>query len=688
MFFLYILKKNDLNSHLAIFRSKAITKYVLIINICLYSLTVPTQKMPRLLSTSAGACRQLMLKADLMGIDTAALEFQEAQMAALADVRKKWHIPPAFSVEFIGYYLDRIARLKDMKAGLGHQMQLNRKLVDDQLALRTAYDDQMREQQRHAEANVALRTQIGRLHAAIAALVPHKQLPSVDVIGRRPEALVAPVPSPVANARPTRASPQRSEATTTDDGPSTGGQRPAVPNVNVMSATAVALAPPPARPMSVPTAAALKMGVGFPLVNLSGTPDDPNRILSTQCQIRTGSGASSATAAAGTATKLMHECGICAKRTDQHLLAKCDTCQLHYHLGCLHPPLQRHPKKSKLYGWQCSECVKSDDSDAPASLPVGPRKSRTKYAKDGTIVPVDGPPAPMASTAAVVGSDSIGTSETGTPEEPRKKGPGRPRNADKRPAAAAAVQASVATGSDGGSPVKPKKFRKSAVTVADVVVPPVDCTGGPMNPLNQSNATDTSEDQPTAPAKPKSARKLKKAKFLADAAATAAAAAAAQKSSHYIDQNGVLTGIDAPPADGAQPSAAIHNSVAMTDEELLLLHKQNRKRRKELKHQRQRLTGADAAVDGLGASADALLAVDGGKEHKKKRSKRSKHDLENPSVCANDGIPRIKIKVSGGYDDDDDEDDNGKQVAGEAVLDLAVGVGPVAALQTIDLNVS
>lgn len=45
-----------------------------------YKYLVPTQKMPRLLTTSASACRKLILKAELMGIDTAALEFQEAQV--------------------------------------------------------------------------------------------------------------------------------------------------------------------------------------------------------------------------------------------------------------------------------------------------------------------------------------------------------------------------------------------------------------------------------------------------------------------------------------------------------------------------------------------------------------------------------------------------------------------------------
>lgn len=36
--------------------------------------------MPRLLTTSASACRRLLTKAELMGIDVAALEFQEAQV--------------------------------------------------------------------------------------------------------------------------------------------------------------------------------------------------------------------------------------------------------------------------------------------------------------------------------------------------------------------------------------------------------------------------------------------------------------------------------------------------------------------------------------------------------------------------------------------------------------------------------
>jgi len=64
--------------------------------VILLLISVPTQKMPRLLTTSASAYRKLLRKAELMGIDTQALEIQEAQVASLVDVRKKWHIPPAF----------------------------------------------------------------------------------------------------------------------------------------------------------------------------------------------------------------------------------------------------------------------------------------------------------------------------------------------------------------------------------------------------------------------------------------------------------------------------------------------------------------------------------------------------------------------------------------------------------------
>lgn len=305
---------------------------------------VPTQKMPRLLQSSASAVRTLIKKTELMGINAAAMEFEQAQIASLTEINKKWHIPPAFSVEFVGYYLDRTNRMEDIKRKLHEQIALNKRLVDEQHTLRNKYNDILKSNDTVTEKNFKLKTTIEKLHYQILALCPNKQLTVVDNIGKP---------------------------------------------VNVPKAIASPVHSPPIRRIAVPTAAALKMGVGFPLNNfVSGPSGEMNgRVLSTQCFASTSAPSTSRTVDPTGIT--LNECGICKKMNDQHLLAKCDTCKLYYHLGCLNPPLTRHPKKSKLYGWQCSECDKSDDDFKPEIIPKQPRRSRIRYSKDGQILPAD-----------------------------------------------------------------------------------------------------------------------------------------------------------------------------------------------------------------------------------------------------------------------------------------------------------
>ncbi|XP_039949191.1 PHD finger protein 14 [Bactrocera neohumeralis] len=302
---------------------------------------VPTQKMSRLLTTSASACKRLLAKADIMAVDVELLERQEAQIAALTDIRKKWHIAPAFSVEFIGYYLDRISRTHELKLQLSDMMENNLSLSNEQDLLRTTYDARLDMNKDLKSRQESLTTTISQLHKEINFMCPNKIFPSPSNIGH------------------------------------------AHYESNKSAST------PPSRPISVPTAAALKMGVGFPLVHLGppGTKVDSIRLLSTHAKSSpiAGGGASSAPSTP-TLNVQTFECGICKRTTDQHLLAKCDTCKLHYHLSCLNPPLTRHPKKSKLYGWQCSECDKSEDSEDVADMPKGPRKSRTRFNKDGSII--------------------------------------------------------------------------------------------------------------------------------------------------------------------------------------------------------------------------------------------------------------------------------------------------------------
>lgn len=225
-----------------------------------------------------------------------------------------------------------------MRTNLETQVEVNKSLVSQRQMLETKYDDACKINAEVQQRRKDLITEIEQLHTSIKKLCPSKQLPIAESIGR-------PLVMPAA-------------------------VKMVAPPVPMLSST-----PPPqlitSRTISVPTAAALKMGVGFPLNNLQ--KDDTGRILSTQCISN---------------DELKNECGICKKCTDQHLLAKCDTCRLYYHLGCLNPPLTRHPKRSKLYAWQCSECDKSDDS-APENviIPKGPRRSRVRYSKDGPIIP-------------------------------------------------------------------------------------------------------------------------------------------------------------------------------------------------------------------------------------------------------------------------------------------------------------
>lgn len=255
-----------------------------------------------------------------------------------------------------------------MKDNLEQQVEVNKTLISRQSILRTKYDDSIKINHDSQQRQRELITEIEALHSSIFAISPTKQLTSIDQIGRPP----IPPNIKLTTAGASSSSPVVAAATPT------------------LSST-----PPPqmitSRTMSVPTAAALKQGVGFPLNSLR--KDDTGRILSTQCVNN---------------DELLNECGICKKCNDQHLLAKCDTCHLYYHLGCLNPPLTRHPKRSKLYAWQCSECDKSDDS-APENIiiPKGQRRSRNiRYSKDGIIH------SDTSVAAAAYLNDSFGSEES------------------------------------------------------------------------------------------------------------------------------------------------------------------------------------------------------------------------------------------------------------------------------------
>ncbi|XP_072939791.1 uncharacterized protein [Epargyreus clarus] len=286
---------------------------------------VPTQKMARMLYSSASAMRKFQHKAECMGIDTHALEFQDAQMAALKDVSRRWHVPPAFSVEFVGYYLERNSRVSSLRKSLERLTKENEQYLAGEENLRTDYDEAAKENAEALAQLASTKEALKKIYDVIMALSPKKAIP--PIMEDKPL-----LPAVIPRSTP-KVTPQQLQK----------------------------------RCMSVPTAAALKMGVGFPL---SDNPDArQGKVLSTSMEAELG-----------------RACAVCGRRSERHLMAACDTCRQHYHLHCLNPPLQRPPKKSKLYGWQCSECDKTSDSEPEVLEKKVPRRSRIRYSKDGAII--------------------------------------------------------------------------------------------------------------------------------------------------------------------------------------------------------------------------------------------------------------------------------------------------------------
>ncbi|KAL3102467.1 hypothetical protein niasHT_025649 [Heterodera trifolii] len=95
------------------------------------------------------------------------------------------------------------------------------------------------------------------------------------------------------------------------------------------------------------------------------------------------------------------QCHKCKKTTDAHLLAYCDTCKCHYHIGCLDPPLAKMPAKSKFSRFECSDCACPSDTDDDEGNGGGDEAKRVPKRADraaaGGIVPKDGESSKMSS---------------------------------------------------------------------------------------------------------------------------------------------------------------------------------------------------------------------------------------------------------------------------------------------------
>ena len=99
---------------------------------------LPTQKMSRLLLTSNKAIKKFQRKAELQEWNMEVIEEEEYNKQVVAEIRKKWNIAPAFTVEYVAYYHDRAVRIKELQENLAEAVMRNNTLreEDDETCLR------------------------------------------------------------------------------------------------------------------------------------------------------------------------------------------------------------------------------------------------------------------------------------------------------------------------------------------------------------------------------------------------------------------------------------------------------------------------------------------------------------------------------------------------------------------------
>lgn len=259
---------------------------------------VPTQKMPRLLLTSSKAIRKFQRKAELHEWNVEAMEEEEYNKQVVAEIRRKWHIQPAWTVEYVAYYHDRGVRIKEYQENLAGTVMLNNQLREE--------DDETCLQYRRMMADSDTGRVAGQEMKAKIQLYKDL-LVKFDPLGRGMSRTKSPVKmtSPVIENHTT----------------------------NTSSTTR--------RPKEKPIS--------------------PRKARGAVC---------------------LHTCELCKLSSDQHLLAHCDVCKMHYHLGCMSPPLTKMPKKTKQWGWQCSECDKEPEMHPISYTPQididAPRSSRNR----------------------------------------------------------------------------------------------------------------------------------------------------------------------------------------------------------------------------------------------------------------------------------------------------------------------
>ncbi|CAG0922574.1 unnamed protein product [Notodromas monacha] len=269
---------------------------------------VPTERIPRLLNTSPESVINMRHKITLMNLDPIAMEDTLAQQQSIADIGRKHGLKPAFSVEFVAYFIDRSKRMMTFREELADAQKSRALLAERAKGALEVFEEAKNRNEVASQKFETARNEAEMLFGCIC-----------DVSGKTlgtPRCLEPP-PPPI---RPFFASPVRM----------TSNARKLYDAVETTQ---------------------------------NNSSSGSKKLMKKRSPNHKG---------------ILMKCTTCDSTKEQHSIVTCDTCHQSYHMACVVPPLERMPKKTKLYGWQCNECVAevSTDSEKEAVDTEAPRKLR------------------------------------------------------------------------------------------------------------------------------------------------------------------------------------------------------------------------------------------------------------------------------------------------------------------------
>ncbi|PFX20610.1 PHD finger protein 14 [Stylophora pistillata] len=319
----------------------------------------PSEKIPRLLSTCPGACRQLFKKAQLLGYTT-------GQSQSVMNVRRKWFVQPALTSEFVNYYHDRNARLKEMQERQDELRLNNKRLQQEEQDLREKY-----QAVKHLICATCKTTENQHQLVQCDTCHHHYHLGCVDPpLTRMPkrsakclwqcsecdpseddgEMEVDPQDTtPISQARHRRVIKEPSKFTP-DKGEAKKRKLKTAKRKNPTAQTEDVSKKPK---LSSDSEAAPKRG-RRPMRRDQEATDKKKKPM----DVRT-------------------ECSVCKHSGTNVNLVRCDSCQLCYHFHCLDPPVKANPK-TRGYQWVCKEC---DESEGESEEDVHVEESNSTDAK-------------------------------------------------------------------------------------------------------------------------------------------------------------------------------------------------------------------------------------------------------------------------------------------------------------------